>query len=218
MEEEKNLTCSLCHDVYRTPKNLPCLHSFCFECLEKLIEQACSATICPICRSPFDIPQNGVQEFTTNVLLENLLQSTASVNEANGVKLCELCDEEKNAIAYCLQCEQYFCESCQKTHKRAKRTANDEFISLDEVPQKKITSKVVYCQKHIQKEMELYCNDCLEPICALCVSDHTSHSICPLVDVIGNVKEGIQDLYSQVILFFFFTFIIFFLFFFLVFF
>jgi len=33
-ELEKELECSLCRDLFREPKTLTCLHSFCLECLE----------------------------------------------------------------------------------------------------------------------------------------------------------------------------------------
>lgn len=32
----KQMTCSVCLEVFKTPKMLPCLHSFCKECLEEV--------------------------------------------------------------------------------------------------------------------------------------------------------------------------------------
>jgi len=54
-ELEKELECSLCRDLFREPKTLGCLHSFCLECLEIYIERNHSNTklSCPICRTPF---------------------------------------------------------------------------------------------------------------------------------------------------------------------
>ena len=60
------------------------------------------------------------------------------------------------------------------------------------------SSNQIYCQIHHQKEIELYCDDCKEPICSLCVSKHPSHKILVISDVFGNEKQSLIDLINQV--------------------
>ena len=38
-ELHEQLTCNVCLDQYTNPKTLPCLHSFCLECIEKLPQE-----------------------------------------------------------------------------------------------------------------------------------------------------------------------------------
>ena len=38
-ELEEQLTCNVCLDWYTNPKTLPCLHSFCLKCIEKLPQE-----------------------------------------------------------------------------------------------------------------------------------------------------------------------------------
>ena len=38
-ELDEQLTCNVCLDHYTNPKTLPCLHSFCLKCIEKLPQE-----------------------------------------------------------------------------------------------------------------------------------------------------------------------------------
>ena len=38
-ELDGQLTCSVCLDQYTGPKTLPCLHSFCVKCIERLPQE-----------------------------------------------------------------------------------------------------------------------------------------------------------------------------------
>jgi len=83
---KEEMTCSICGDLFTTPKTIPCLHTFCKVCLEKSIEmnkKFSSDICCPLCRAklPLDdvdlIPTN----FTTKHVIEIYVQRKKSISD-----------------------------------------------------------------------------------------------------------------------------------------
>jgi len=218
MSSELDLECSLCKDIFREPKTLGCLHSFCLECLETHYERNHSniGLKCPICRTPFQSQsRDQLANLSTDSYLLNALNVQNSlknlVSDDKNKKLMCL-DEENEATSFCLDCQDYLCEMCTKVHKTMKVTKNHQSISIDEMKksQTNIISKSnsqVYCQIHQQEEIKLFCDDCQESICSLCVLQHPSHKFSAIPDIIENEKQLLIDLINQVhfsFLFFFF--------------
>jgi len=66
-----NLTCPICYQLFKNPKYLPCYHSYCEECLEKIAVH--SKIICPECRQEAKIPAGGVKELANNFLISHMV-------------------------------------------------------------------------------------------------------------------------------------------------
>ena len=51
-EVTERLTCAVCMEHFKEPKVLPCLHTYCKECLEKLVKKQRYDHVitCPECR------------------------------------------------------------------------------------------------------------------------------------------------------------------------
>ncbi len=63
---ENEVTCSLCLDLFKQPKKLPCDHVYCRDCLRGLALRSLNATIsCPECRTETQVPGNDVNNFPT---------------------------------------------------------------------------------------------------------------------------------------------------------
>ncbi|KAK7491080.1 hypothetical protein BaRGS_00017644 [Batillaria attramentaria] len=65
----KKLECSVCLDLFNTPKMLPCFHTFCKGCLEELAANSTARSFaCPECRKDTEVPGGGVTNFQTNII------------------------------------------------------------------------------------------------------------------------------------------------------
>jgi len=71
--------CSICAEVFKEPRCLPCAHTFCLGCLEvygKGIKPS-SKALCPLCRTKFVVPAGGWKNLPRNYIVEKLLSTSA---------------------------------------------------------------------------------------------------------------------------------------------
>ena len=127
---EEQLTCPVCLDLYTNPKVLPCLHSFCQECLEGLPQEREARgdlggdtyyLSCPTCRQRIEVPREGVGAFPVSFHINNLKEITQSLK--NKVALSDLqqiiCnDHDRPLEIFCETCQTVICHYCViRTHK-----------------------------------------------------------------------------------------------------
>lgn len=116
--------CDVCKRLYRDPKILPCLHTFCSECIGQLetfsvggpaLEERPAVTVlCPACDSEVDIPPSGPGGLSTDHLaLDEVFQETLATDGPLG---CDLCGEG-GAESRCEVCCVSLCEFCCQAHR-----------------------------------------------------------------------------------------------------
>ncbi|XP_046343659.1 RING finger protein nhl-1-like isoform X1 [Haliotis rufescens] len=72
---EQLLQCSVCLDRYKTPKLLPCQHTFCHQpCLEGLVDHRLRTIRCPECRADHLVPRGGTANFPNNLTIISFLE------------------------------------------------------------------------------------------------------------------------------------------------
>ncbi|KAI8515159.1 hypothetical protein Bbelb_077500 [Branchiostoma belcheri] len=79
--------CQVCMEDFRQPKMLPCLHTFCQPCLEKLLAaEPVGRLDCPTCRQDVPLPENGVRGIKSTFLVGKL-RSDQTANEKKARKV-----------------------------------------------------------------------------------------------------------------------------------
>ena len=117
-------------EAFKTPKCLPCIHTFCLECLEKYgeDERPGDEMLCPICRQLFKIPAEGFMKLPNNIFIEQIAASaTLFTSLASSGMKCEGC-KKTNAKNYCVDCAEPICEACTVIHGNQKITRSHKFV------------------------------------------------------------------------------------------
>lgn len=188
----KYFSCSLCNDILREPKELPCHHVYCKQCLEG--SQAHNQELdCKKCGSRFHL-QNGVASLPNNDNLEILVARLVAGAKASMVAPhpeCKECDENAAAISICLDCTKYLCHSCDEYHRKAKKKHAIKLLKDTE----KFELKTLRCAEH-NKKASLYCWSCDCLVCLSCVADssqkHGDHRREEMGAVLPRCKEWVR--------------------------
>ena len=176
-----NLTCPICYQLFNNPKYLPCHHSYCEQCLEKM--QVQNKIICPECRNEAAIPAGGVKGLPNNFFINRMVDELVLKRKVDGEEevKCDECDEDEPVVAYCPECNMFFCQICNELHKRSKRFRGHVIVPLTELRSNKdvaiqLKVKAPICKEH-DIELLFYCETCEQLICMYCtVKEHNGHN------------------------------------------
>ena len=113
--------------------------------------------------------------------------------EKNIYKCSSLEHKEVEAIKFCLECNIYLCNKCDKFHSTL--FSNHHLYSLDKDP-KEIFTGLCKIENHSGK-LEFYCKDHNELCCAYCITkikrkglgQHTDCNLCNIEDIFEEKKK-----------------------------
>ena len=177
---QNNLTCPVCYQLFKNPKYLPCYHSYCEGCLEKL--QVQSKIICPECRKEAKVPAGGVKELPNNFFINRLVDDLILKEKVDGEQevKCDECDEDDPVVSFCPECNSFLCLACNDHHKRNRRYRGHGIVPLNELKSNKgapiqAKVKIPLCKEH-DEQLKYYCETCEQLVCMYCtVKKHNGH-------------------------------------------
>ena len=142
-----------------------------------------SKIICPECRKEAAVPAGGVKDLPNNFFINRMVDELVLKRKVEGEEevKCDECDEDEPVVAYCPECNMFFCQICNELHKRSKRFRGHGIVPLAELRcSKDVTiqpkAKAPMCKEH-DIELLFYCETCDKLVCLYCtVKEHNGHN------------------------------------------
>ena len=209
------LKCPICLEIYKKPKSLPCLHTFCEACLQEYIESENNHEVtdkedsnpkvdhsgvqCPTCRD-ITLMEKGiskcvwVQKLPNNFFIISLLDKQ-SIKEKN--KTCDPCtsDGKKEfALSWCVNCSEALCQQCQQDHKKFKALRNHKLLDLNSAKIREATSTLsgfIPCSEHPSSQAQVFCRDHRDTCCTLCAT--VRHRSCSEISTLEEAAKEVKN-------------------------
>ena len=198
---EEQITCPICLEHFTNPKLVPCGHSFCLQCLQRVPIELVNGSHylpCPTCRMSCPVPDKGVASLPPSFIINNLIEVYGLLKKVSDHQhaSCDICDDN-NADRYCKQCAKFLCPQCLHHHNNWKPHTSHQIICLDEVassvyllPQAKPDPTMI-CTDH-NEPLKVFCNTCQQLICRDCtVKKHKDHDYDLVTDTYKQHKDAI---------------------------
>ncbi|OWF36782.1 E3 ubiquitin-protein ligase TRIM56-like [Mizuhopecten yessoensis] len=202
------MECPICLERLQQPKSLPCLHSFCQDCLgtyitKEMSEKMASAPSfpCPVCRrmthpvNQAETKDKWAEQFPTNTMIINLIQLVKSSSEPLYCKPCKTKGNLNNPASFwCKTMNENFCDSCKVQHHDIIHNDCDIMNVTGNYSKRPNKEKSApRCYTH-DKKMVRYCEEHQYMCCNECViEDHRNCGKVPKVtEYCQKVKAGSQ--------------------------
>ncbi|CAG2229163.1 unnamed protein product [Mytilus edulis] len=177
-------SCPVCSETLKSPKILPCLHSFCEQCIHEFIlstarkkDIAIKDFNCPVCRTvvkPKDAEaklDQWAKSLQDNVIINTVLTMDHG-NKALECQTCKRYNQTFEAKSWCKQCYEAFCEKCISMHNRMTLLMTHDVVPIEDVGRKTggldLRAVSEYCGMHPLKMVDVFCFQHKTACCGLC--------------------------------------------------
>ncbi|KAI8506265.1 hypothetical protein Bbelb_156920 [Branchiostoma belcheri] len=200
------LTCAICMLHFRDPRVLPCLHTFCKECLQEWATKQ-QPLECPTCRKRVSLSEQSVGRLKSNFYVNKLLDFAAVKKGAGPGVPCQVCEgKEGGSRVWCVQCAVLLCESCTNTHRKFPALKGHLIVTKEDLEASEGVprnfQRKAFCRKHDKQVLSFYCEPCQTLVCVDCtVADHRpsdQHNPVEIIGVAERKKQDLQELLRKV--------------------
>ncbi|GAA6222403.1 E3 ubiquitin/ISG15 ligase TRIM25-like isoform X1 [Lates japonicus] len=167
------LTCPICQDIFKDPRQLPCGHSLCMGCLEKMMDHSSDIPFrCPDCRSFFGQIIKVQKSYTLSNIVEDFRENSRERGKRTKTVYCDYCPE-KNTVAMkmCLKCEVSMCKEHVKDHLELPVFTGHPLVRpLGDLKERK-------CPQHEDEVLRYYCKTSRRYICNICALENKQRNL-----------------------------------------
>ncbi|XP_070701238.1 E3 ubiquitin/ISG15 ligase TRIM25-like isoform X2 [Pempheris klunzingeri] len=170
---EEMLTCPVCQDIFKDPRQLPCGHSMCMGCLESMMDHSSDLPFrCPDCRGYFGRIIGVQKSYTLTNIAEDFREIRKRKDNQTKRVYCDCCLERKTlAMKTCLKCEVSLCKEHVKDHLELPVFTGHPLVNpLGDLLERK-------CPQHEDEVLRYYCNTSRRYICNMCALESKQHSL-----------------------------------------
>ena len=180
-------SCPVCQEILRDPRYLPCLHSFCLNCLINW-HRASGGQVdlrCPKCQVRCRVPASGdLKDLPISFFLSGFIDALA-IKESDQTQItCGNCDKKSSKTSYCFECCKFYCDECLIGHNIIRSYKDHRVLAVKDFQEKDyeiLVKRPVFCSRkgHEKEELKFFCKICPEnSVCQTCVIlDHAGHKV-----------------------------------------
>ncbi|XP_070205375.1 uncharacterized protein [Littorina saxatilis] len=198
---DSDTECSVCHELFKNPKLLPCAHVLCRHCLLSWLASNPEA-LCPLCRGAIADPEEKsktkgwekvVDVLPDDVAMAALVESTRVLRKDH---VCVVCHSA--AVSICLTCNDMMCKPCGQAHTKYSMARDHKVEDLSSMTAEELAaSQPDHCSVHTSKPCELFCPTHGAAICHLCAS--AKHRACPDLTELAEAADKSREELSQMV-------------------